>query len=104
MKKPFVKFEYKVLFCLHKNYLDTGFGLLNYLKYFMYAYAGADIISTQNYDRAFIVGAIYLILCYIIGYIWYNTDMARASAEIGNRYNLFIEEMRKKLKLKNSKH
>ncbi len=103
MKKQLVRFEYKVLFCLHKNYLDTGFGLLNYVKYFLYAYAGANIISTQSYSNAFVAGFIFLVVCYFLGYGWYHTDMARASAEIGNRYNLFIEEMRKKYNLKKTK-
>ena len=103
IRKVLIPFELKVLFCQHKAYLDQGWGLLNYFKYFLYAWAGSNIINTGDYNDAFIMGALFFTCCYICGWIWYNTDMVRASAEIGNRWNLLTEELRKKFKLKSSK-
>lgn len=85
-------------FLLAKAYFDKGFSLMNYLKY-----ALALILVKVDLKTGFILGACYAILCYVIGRIWYKTNLIDTENEIGNIFNPFQREVRKKLKIKNSK-
>lgn len=84
---------------LHKRYFDTGFGVLNYLKYplVLVGFAIPDV------EAILLVALIYGILCYTLGWWWLNKGMTEAETEVGNRYNPFVKEMRKLYKKKTFK-
>lgn len=79
---------------LHKRYFDYGFGILNYVKYFVafFALASRDTFSTL------IVGLLYGVACYLTGWYLINKGFWEAENEISNRFNPFQVEIRKKLK------
>ena len=91
-----MKFEIKVRLLQHKNYIDFG---LNFTKYFqalfvLFGWATGDIKAT-----VYLVG-VYVVVCYWIGWGFYRWGWAEASAEVGNRFNPFVKELRKKFKYK----
>ncbi len=79
-------------FCLLKSYFDRGYQLTSYAK-FLIALVG---IATLNVKLTLILGVIYGILCFFLGWGWYKFGFVTAEAEVGNRFNLFVKEMRKK--------
>jgi len=81
-------------FCLLKAYFDKGYGLTSYIKY-MIAFFG---LASRSVNTTLKIGFVYGISCFIIGWLWYKYDLILAEAEVGNRYNLFQREMRKKIK------
>lgn len=85
-------FRYKLL--LQKSYFDKGLGLTNYFKYFLalFALASRDINYTLLYTL------VYAIFCYILGYLWYRYGWTIIETEVGNNYNQFVIDMRKKLR------
>ena len=79
-------------FCLHKAYFDKGIGLTNYVKYII-AFFG---IATGNVKTVMWIAAAYAIFCYILGRLWYKFKLIEAEIEVGNRFNLFVKEIRKR--------
>jgi len=78
-------------FALHKRYFDTGFGVLNYLKYPLVLIG----FATPDAKVILVFAFFYAIVCYLLGWWWLNRGMQDAETEIGNRYNPFVKEMRK---------
>ena len=79
---------------LHKRYFDTGFGILNYLKYPLVLLG----FAVPNVRGIIAVASVYAVICYVLGWWWLNKGMAEADMEVSNRYNPFVKEMRKKFK------
>ncbi len=77
-----------------KAYFDKGFGFLNYLKYLIFL-LGMDGAFKGNTKFIIILIAGYAVLCFIIGFIFYHCGLIEAENEVGNRYNLFQQEVRK---------
>jgi len=86
-------FRLQYLFCLHKAYLDKGWALTNYIKYIIVIVG----VTTQDLKTTLAIGAVYAILCYIGGWLWFKSNMVRAESEVGNRFNYFVEEVRDKI-------
>ncbi len=81
-------------FCLLKAYFDKGYQILSYVK-FIIAVVG---IASLNVKLVIILGLIFGILCFAVGWGWYKFGFVLAEAEVGNRFNLFVREMREKLR------
>lgn len=81
-------------FALHKRYFDTGFAILNYLKYplLLLGFAIPDVSAIV------IIALLYGLTCYILGWWWLNFGMLDAENEVNNRFNPFVKEMRKAIK------
>lgn len=94
-----ISFEKKLWFVTQKRYFDTGFGILNYLKYLIILFG----ISSLDLKSTLIMGFAFGVGCYLIGFLWLKTDFYTAETEVSNRYNLFVEEMRGKIDGKNKK-
>ncbi len=82
---------------LQKRYFDTGYGITSYIKVVV-AVFGVGSVVTGYRLLPFIMLLLYGIFCYVIGwaylkYGWYTIDL-----EITNKFNLFVKEMRKKIK------
>ena len=80
-------------FCLVKAWFEKGYGITHWFKYLvvLFGWASGDVTTT-----AYII-AIYVLLCFVMGFFWYKY-MQEAENEVANRYNLFVKEMRKKMK------
>jgi hypothetical protein len=83
--------DYKFLkVALHKRYFDSGFSLLNYLKYPLVLMG----FVVKDIQLIIIVSILYAVSCYFLGWWWLNYGMMDAETEIGNRYNPFVKELR----------
>jgi hypothetical protein len=87
---PSRKKVYSVL--LLKAYLDKGLGLTNYLKW-IFAFAGIfDFIDGKT---AILVGASYVIFCFILGLAWYKFNLTEQENQVNNDFNPFVQAMLK---------
>lgn len=94
-----MKFETKIKLNLYKRYFDTGLGLTNYAKYFI-AFFG---LASRKVLTTLIIGFLYAVFCFFLGWWWLNSDFYKAEVELSNRYNLFVLEMRKKIGIPNKR-
>jgi len=91
-----MRFELKYKILLHKRYFDTGFSILHYFRYILFAWLIKDFVDGLS-TRAFIIAGGWAITCYIFGYLWFKYNWIRAEAEVGNRFNLLNQKLRKHL-------
>ena len=82
--------DFKWRFMLWKRYFDTGYGMTGYIKYIVALFG----ISSLNVERTLMLGFVYAIFCFVLGYAWFRYHFAELDQEIGNRYNWFVQEMR----------
>ena len=82
-------------FALHKRYFDTGWGVSNYLKYPLVLLG----IAIPNTKAIIFISIFYALACYGLGWWWLNSGMTSAETEISNRYNPFVTQMRRKIKV-----
>lgn len=87
-----MEFKKKLKLVLWKRYFDTGLSLTSYVKYLILFFG----VTTTNFSNTFFLAFLYALFCFFLGRFWLNSDFYKAETEIGNRYNLFVEEMRKK--------
>ena len=80
---------------LWKRYFETGYGISNYIKYVI-ALVG---LSTLNLKATMLLAFIYLIFCFVLGYVWLRVGMYETEIEVGNQFNPFVKEMRKVYKV-----
>jgi hypothetical protein len=88
-----MKFKTKYKLCLWKSYFDKGLSLTNYLKYIIAFYS----LAVRDFTAILLFCIAYAIFCFVLGFYWYKSNFIKAEIEVGNKYNLFVEEMRKKL-------
>jgi hypothetical protein len=89
-----MKFQTKYRILLWKSYFDKGLNLTNYIKYPIAFFA----ISSLNVKLTMIIAFVYALLCIPLGYLFYRFGWMKAEIEIQNRYNLFVKQMRRKIK------
>ena len=92
-----MKFETKYWICKLKAYFDKGFSLLHYARYIIFAWLIKDFTQGMTW-RAFAVAGVWAVVCFWFGYLWFKWKWITAEIEVSNRFNLFVKEMRKKLK------
>ena len=78
-------------FCLLKAYFDKGYSVTTYFKYLIVLFG----VSSENVKWTLIFGLGYLLFCFILGYFWFKYRITEAEIEVNNRYDLFVQEMRK---------
>ena len=94
-------FKLQYAFCLLKSYFEKGFALLNFpTKALMVIGIGA-VAQDYPLGRVIVLSLIYGIFCFILGWLWFKWNFIVAETEVSNQYNLFVREMRKKIKQKN---
>jgi len=91
-----MKFETKFKICLWRAYFTKGEGMISYGKYLI-AFFG---LASQDLSTTMLLGLLYVVFSFVFGYVLYNSDFVRAEIEVGNKYNNFVEEMRRNLKKK----
>ncbi|KKM65780.1 hypothetical protein LCGC14_1487880 [marine sediment metagenome] len=85
--------KYKIL--LHNHFFELGYNKTHYVKWVI---AIMGFTSREvNYTAAGL--GIYAIGCYLLGRWYMLTGLKEIEAEIGNRFNKFTKDMRKKFKL-----
>lgn len=89
--------QYK--FCLIKSYFDKGYGLTHYF-FKLIAIFG---LTSNNIPATMWMVGIYTLMCFVIGYSWYKSGFIYAEAEVGNRFNMFQQEMRSKFGTPNNR-
>lgn len=88
-------------FALWKSYFDTGYGLMSLPKYVLILAGFGDVLSSGGkVSNIFIGGFIFGIVCFFLGKWWFKVGLAESMNEVGNRYNLFVKQMRRKIKTK----
>ena len=80
-------------FCLLKAYFEKGYGLTNYIKYLIALFG----LSSLNVKSTLIMALFYAVGCFILGYYWFRFGVIEAEIEVGNQFNHFVKEMRKKV-------
>ncbi len=81
----------------HKNYFDSGFGLLSFFKYLIGIFAANEVFNKANLKVALYIAIGYGIFCYFIGMIYWKKGFKDAEIEVSNRANPFVDEVRVKL-------
>lgn len=79
---------------LWKRYFDTGFGLLNYLKYLVFL-VGLDRVLNNALNTTILLLVGYALVCFFLGWFFINWGYWETEQEIINRFNPFVKEMRK---------
>lgn len=95
-----MKFETKVNLQLQKRYFDEGYGVTSYLKLPITIFGIGGAISGE-FGNIILMVIFYGIFCYIFGRLMIKHRWTEASIEVNNRLDLFVKEMRKKLKNRN---
>lgn len=89
--------ELKFKINLHKQYFDKGFSILNVFRYYIAIFGLGSVMGGIPLWITGVLLTSYLVFCYIFGWWWLNHGWFEAEIEVGNRYNLFVREMRKEL-------
>jgi len=92
-----LKFKGKEKFALWMCYWQKGLNLTSQAKYIIASIAGADILVTKDWKFAAGLFTAYFVMTFIVGAIWTH-KMMTAEIEVGNKFNKFVNEMRKKIK------
>lgn len=79
---------------LVKAYFEKGYALTSYFKYLI----GFFALASQDIEQTMIIGGVYGLSCFVVGYVWYKSKMIEAEIEVNNQFNLFVKEMRKSIK------
>jgi hypothetical protein len=85
---------YKYFILYHKKLFDIGFGLSSYLKWFV-VYFG---VASRDVKSTLILGFIFGIFCYALGYSWVKYKFVMIDNEISNSFNPFVKDVKQSLK------
>jgi len=89
-------FETKYKILLQKRYFDKGMSVLHYVRWMILFFG----VSSLDPKTTISLGFGYIAVCYILGRAWYKYNWVEPEQEIGNRYDLFVKEMRTHVKKK----
>lgn len=85
-------FKFKLM--LWKAYFDIGYGVSSYFKYLIAFYG----MSSLDVKTTMIIGLIYGLSCFVIGWVMYKYGFIDAQHEVQNIVNPFVKEMRANFK------
>ena len=85
---------------LYKKYFDIGTGITNYFTKVLILTGFAAIVSGMTVATTLIIAGVYTVFCFILGYAWLKLGIFTAEQEVSNIYNLFVEQVRNKIKTK----
>ena len=83
---------------LWKAYFEKGFSALNIVKYLIVLGGLWEGFATGNLRITLILGVIYIVFCFFLGWWMYRFGFWKAEIEVNNRINPFVKEMREKIK------
>ena len=79
---------------------NKGYGVTAPVKYLVALFGVSNAIATQNIILTMIVVIAYILFCFIFGYWLFKIGFVLAEAEVANKFNLFVKEMRQTYKKK----
>lgn len=79
----------------YKFLFDKGLGLTNYLKYLLVA---MGLVFDNVYSIIYMAIG-YALLSFFIGWYWNRHSLQQAEFDVSNKFNPFVENTNKKLKL-----
>ena len=86
-------------FALWKRYFDQGYSLVSYPKWVLAIFGLGEIVK-NNYMIVVIGAFFFSILCFFMGWLWLRLGLFEAEQEVSNVYNLFVKQVRRKIKKK----
>ena len=92
-----MKFKTKIKLLKQKRYFDLGYGYTSYIKLPITIFGIGDAIEGKILSVVIMV-LFYGIFCYVFGWAFIKYGWFTADLEITNKFNLFVKEMRKKIK------
>ena len=92
--------NYKERILLHKRYFDIGYGITSYVKVVVAVVGIGGIAAGANKTAIAIMLFLYGLFCYVFGWAFVKYGWLTADIEIGNKFNLFVKEMRKSINRK----
>lgn len=87
-------------FALWKKYFDLGTGITNYFTKVLVLAGFAAVLGGMKITTTLILGFVYGVFCLFLGWIWVKVGIFEAEQEVSNVYNLFMRQVRRKLKTK----
>ena len=76
-------------------YFDTGIALTSYpIKIFLVIGIGVAVDDVKNLKLIVLLGFLYGIFSFVLGWAWYKYKWMEAQWEVTNRYNLIMKEIR----------
>lgn len=93
-----MKWKTKYKLVLYKTYFDKGYALTTYFKYLIILFGFYTVLTDIDFQFVIGIALLYGFACFFIGWYWLRGDWYKAEIEVGNRYNLFVKEMRKRFK------
>lgn len=89
-------------FALLKKCFDFGIGVTSYFTKVLMVVGFAAIMGGMDVKTTLLFGIGYTLFCFILGFFWIILGLVDAEQEVGNIFNLFVKQMRRKiLKKKN---
>lgn len=82
---------------LWKRYFDVGYTILSYIKYIAVLMGGRAMLDNDTSLMVWLAVG-YALLCFVVGWAWHRFDLIQTEVEIANQFNMFVEEVREKLK------
>lgn len=86
-------------FLLYKRYFDTGYGILGYVKLLVALIGVSAAIQDVPLIYIGLMGVLFGISCFIVGWSWYHFRLIDTENEITNQFNPFATQVRKKFGL-----
>ena len=93
-----MKFKTKIKILKQKRYFDIGYGWSSYIKVIVAIIGIGGIVAGISKTFIAIMLFLYALFCYIFGWAFIKYGWYEAEIEVGNIFNLFVKEMRKKIK------
>jgi len=93
--KPFKGWKYRAI--KSKAYFEKGYGLTHYVKYLI-AFFG---LSSNQIGLTMALGFLYVPVCFVLGWWWFNHGWVFLETEVSNEFNWFVKEMRSHVKKRN---
>lgn len=88
----------------YKRYFETGLGITSFMKYVLAIFGAFSVGIKLNLVWTAILGILYLLSCFIVGYWWIESKILEKENEINNLLNPFQVEVREAIKKKKFKY
>ena len=96
MEQKSSNWKYKTM--LLKAYFDNGYSITSYPKWAFAIFGIGSAIKGYSLWYRILGAGTYGILCFILGYVFLKMGFYEAQQEVSNQFNLFVKEMREKIK------
>lgn len=96
-----MEFKHKYRLALWKSYIDRGRGLTSYFNELFLIFGVWNVITYKSSFYLILIFLAYVILCFVVGKIYFKYGWQEAENEVSNQYNLFQKQLRDKMEIQN---